>query len=181
MSNNSINISTNENDINKESNTIDDNKNNNDSKINVVNDSKNNSELNIPDKSTNSSNVNNDENINISNGSNDNFKLNDNIINENDCNNKSYESNINQITSNPDTLVENSSNENLQGKKVVIQDEIYVDDENDEESIKDQNNGKKKVSFFGLFRYSTKLEKIMIFIGLLGAICQGATLPLMYS
>jgi len=47
------------------------------------------------------------------------------------------------------------------------------------ESLKNHDGNPKKVSFFGLFRYSTKLEKIMIFIGLLGAICQGATLPLM--
>jgi len=37
----------------------------------------------------------------------------------------------------------------------------------------------KDISYFQLFRYASTKEKIMIFIGILGSVVQGATLPLM--
>jgi len=42
-----------------------------------------------------------------------------------------------------------------------------------------EDNEPKKVSFIGLFRYSGIIEKIMVIFGLLGAIAQGLTMPLM--
>ncbi|KAL6597668.1 hypothetical protein U3516DRAFT_914087 [Neocallimastix sp. 'constans'] len=37
----------------------------------------------------------------------------------------------------------------------------------------------ENVSYFQLYRYSNGKEKLMIFVGILGALLQGATLPFM--
>ena len=76
----------------------------------------------------------------------------------------------------------------MKKKKVIIKDnpveeyevEKYIDDDDDDDDKRNNDNEPTKVSFFGLFRYSTTGEKIMIIIGLIGAIGQGLTLPLMY-
>jgi len=50
-----------------------------------------------------------------------------------------------------------------------------------EESVtpKIEDHVPKKVSYLGLFKYSTFIEKIMVILGVLGAIMQGVTMPLM--
>jgi len=42
-----------------------------------------------------------------------------------------------------------------------------------------EDNKPKKVSYFGLFRYSSTLEKFMVIFGIIGAIAQGLTMPIM--
>ncbi|ORX76878.1 P-loop containing nucleoside triphosphate hydrolase protein [Anaeromyces robustus] len=133
--------------------------------------------------------------ISVNDGNNQDSQINNdmNMDNNNDNNidskNQSYNSNLNHITSNPDTLVECSSNEDLpvvkskhKEKKVTIKEDTIEDEreENEKKVEENKNNNEiKKVSFFGLFKYSTTGEKFMIFIGLIGSILQGLTLPFM--
>ncbi|ORY21869.1 ATP-binding cassette, sub-family B, member 1B [Neocallimastix californiae] len=50
-----------------------------------------------------------------------------------------------------------------------------------EESIKPkiEDNKPKRVTYLGLFKYSSTIEKLMVICGLLGAIAQGVTMPIM--
>eukprot|EP00833_Pecoramyces_ruminatium_P012279 jgi/Orpsp1_1/1186311/evm.model.d7180000049651.1 len=42
-----------------------------------------------------------------------------------------------------------------------------------------EDNELKKVTYLGLFKYSSMTEKIMVVLGILGSIGQGVTMPIM--
>lgn len=51
------------------------------------------------------------------------------------------------------------------------------DDEEDDEDEDDEGPGRKSIGLYSLFRYSTKFDMVLIFLGCLGALINGGSLP----
>ncbi|KAF9616114.1 hypothetical protein IFM89_028580 [Coptis chinensis] len=52
-----------------------------------------------------------------------------------------------------------------------------LDDEDDEDDDMESGRGTKSVGLFGLFKYSSKFDMILVFFGCLGALINGGSLP----